>query len=73
MPYFAASPTAISVVKRVLADGDLVAVHVNSKQSPQDAGLAIVDIFRVQDGKIIEHWDVIQPVPATPANNNTMF
>ena len=73
VPYFAANPTAISVVKRVLADGDLVAVHVNSKQNPQDVGLAIVDIFRVKDGKIVEHWDVLQPVSTTPANNNTMF
>ncbi len=73
VPYFAANPTAKSEIKRTLADGDLVAVHVNSKKKPEDPGLAIVDIFRVQDGKIVEHWDVLQPVSATPANDNTMF
>jgi predicted SnoaL-like aldol condensation-catalyzing enzyme len=73
VPYFAANPTAHSEIKRILANGDLVAVHVHSKTKPEDLGVAIVDIFRVQDGKIVEHWDVIQPVSATPANNNTMF
>ena len=40
---------------------------------PDDLGLAVVDIFRVEDGRIIEHWDVIQPVPAESANTNGMF
>lgn len=38
-----------------------------------DRGQAVVDLFRVRHGKIVEHWDVIQPVPETSANNNTMF
>ena len=71
--FFAKNPTASSSVKRVLADGDLVAIHSNSKLNPQDRGRAIVDIFRVENGKIVEHWDVIQDVPETSANGNTMF
>ena len=57
-------------VQRVIADGDLVAVHSNYK-TWNTAG---VDIFRFNDdGKIIEHWDVLQPVPETTASGNDMF
>lgn len=59
--------------KRVLVDGDLVAVHSHVTTSPDDRGMAVVDIFRVENGKMVEHWDVIQPVPETAANQNTMF
>lgn len=59
--------------KRVLVDGDLVAVHSHVTTGPADRGTAVVDIFRVVDGKIVEHWDVLQPVPEKAANDNTMF
>ena len=49
-------------LKRALADGDLVALHVFSWSSPEDPGRAIVDIFRVENGMVAEHWEVIQPV-----------
>jgi predicted SnoaL-like aldol condensation-catalyzing enzyme len=64
---------SISDIKRVIAEGDLVVLHVHSRNNLTDRGRAIVDIFRVADGKIIEHWDVIQPVPAKAENPNTMF
>jgi predicted SnoaL-like aldol condensation-catalyzing enzyme len=60
-------------VKRVAIDGDLAFVHVRylSMFGQETAG---VDIFRFDaNGKILEHWDVLQPVPATAKNNNTMF
>lgn len=63
-------------IKRVLADGDLVAVHSHCKQKPGNAnerGSAVVDIFRVENELIVEHWDVEQAVPAKAANKNTMF
>ena len=60
-------------IKRVLVDGDLVATHSHVTIGPDDRGRAIVDLFRVKDGKIVEHWDVIQPVSETSANKNTMF
>lgn len=66
-------PLRKSDIKRVIADGDLVVLHVHSKPTPEDRGTAIVDIFRVEGGKIVEHWDVLQPVPETAKNPNTMF
>ncbi|MDF3605585.1 ester cyclase [Paracoccus sp. DMF-8] len=70
---FQKNPERSSRIVRSAADGDLVWLHVISKQNPADRGVAVVDIFRVEDGKIVEHWDVIQPVPETAANDNTMF
>ncbi|MFF0015780.1 nuclear transport factor 2 family protein [Streptomyces sp. NPDC005374] len=71
--YFKAVPQLRVEPKRVIAEGDLVAVHSNYIPAPGERGQAIVDLFRVVGGKIVEHWDVIQDVPATSANDNTMF
>jgi predicted SnoaL-like aldol condensation-catalyzing enzyme len=59
--------------KRVLADGEFVIVHAHAKANPEDRGSAVMDIFRVEDGKVVEHWDVMQPIPETAMNDNTMF
>ena len=69
----AITPESIAEIKRVVAENDLVVLHVHSRSNAQDRGRAIVDIFRVENGKIVEHWDVIQPVPEQAANSNTMF
>lgn len=66
-------PNAHSEIKRVFADGDFVVLHVNAIPEQGDPGLAIVDIFRLEAGKVVEHWDVVQKIPPTSANNNTMF
>jgi len=66
-------PNAKSEIKRVLAEGDFVMLHVHGVREPGERGVAIVDIFRLENGKIVEHWDVIQPIPEKPANNNGMF
>lgn len=71
--FFKQNPTASSAVKRVIAEDDLVAIHSHSKIGAEDRGRAIIDIFRVEGGKIVEHWDVIQAVPETSANQNSMF
>lgn len=60
-------------VKRTLSDGDLVSVHSHFTLFPGDLGFAVVDIFRFENGEIVEHWDVSQAVPETSANDNTMF
>ncbi len=59
--------------KRFLAEGDLVAVHCHRTRGAGDRGHAIVDIFRLENGKIVEHWDVVQDIPEKSANSNTMF
>jgi predicted SnoaL-like aldol condensation-catalyzing enzyme len=60
-------------IKRVIAEGDLVMTHGLIKTSADDRGTAAADIFRLEDGRIVEHWDVLQPVPEESANDNTMF
>jgi predicted SnoaL-like aldol condensation-catalyzing enzyme len=66
-------PGRIFTVYRVIASDDLVAVHYHSQATPEDLGFAVVDIFRVEDCRMVEHWDVVQPVPEQSANDNTMF
>lgn len=67
------SPDARQTIHRAMVDGDQVAVHVHVERFPGDPGLAVVDWFRVADGRIVEHWDVIQDVPENPVNPLGMF
>jgi predicted SnoaL-like aldol condensation-catalyzing enzyme len=60
-------------IKRMIAEGDLVVTHSHLENYPDDRGSAVVDLFRVENGKIVEHWDVLQPIPEGAANDNTMF
>ena len=55
-----------------VAEGDLVVVHSYLVRPPGDRGLAVMDIVRLEDGKIVEHWDVLHEVPEQAANPNTM-
>ncbi|MDF3144240.1 MULTISPECIES: nuclear transport factor 2 family protein [unclassified Streptomyces] len=71
--YFEAFPQLTVTPKRVIAEGDLVAVHSHYVNAPGERGQAVVDLFRVRNGKIVEHWDVLQDVPETSANDNGMF
>ncbi len=67
------NPDARSEIKRVIAEGDLVVVHVHDTLNRLDRGSAVVDIFRIENGKIVEHWDVIQPIPESDVSGNSMF
>ena len=66
-------PTTIYDIKRVIAENDLVAVHYHWIVEPDVFERAIVDIFRVENGKLVEHWDVVQPIPEVSVNRHPMF
>jgi len=66
-------PNSHSEIKRSFVDGDYVILHVHAVREPGTRGNAIVDIFKLENGKVVEHWDVVQPIPENPANDNTMF
>jgi predicted SnoaL-like aldol condensation-catalyzing enzyme len=60
-------------VKRIFIEGDMTAAHVRIHGGSTPNGEAGVDIFRLKNGKIVEHWDVVRPIPAGAANANSMF
>lgn len=67
------NPGARFDVKRILVDGDLAAVHLHGRGRPETKGGAVVDLFRLKDGMIVEHWDVLQPIPEESKNPHPMF
>lgn len=66
-------PDSHSDIVRAFADGDFVILHVRKVPHPGDLPIAIVDIFRLEQGKIVEHWDVSQQTPAKTVSGNSMF
>jgi predicted SnoaL-like aldol condensation-catalyzing enzyme len=72
-PFFTSNPAIRYEIKRIIADGKLVAVHAHGRFSAEDRGIAVIDILRVEGCKVMEHWDVVQPVPEKAANTNGMF
>lgn len=69
----AETPDAVHDVKRAFVDGDHVTVHYHVRRFPGDLGWAVIDIFRVEDGMIAEHWDVMQDVVEGGPNPNSPF
>ena len=67
------TPEAVHDVKRAFVDGDHVTVHYHVRRWPSDPGWAVMDIFRVEDGLIAEHWDVMQDVTEGGPNPNSPF
>jgi predicted SnoaL-like aldol condensation-catalyzing enzyme len=59
-------------VKRILVDGDFGVVHLHAWMTGERGG-SVVDLYRFENGKLAEHWDVIQPVPEQSANPHPMF
>lgn len=72
--YIAKYPQSKGHIKRVLADGDLVMLHIHRQATPDSLGRAVVDIFRLDEhGKIVEHWDVAQDVPEKTVSGRPIF
>ena len=67
------SPDATHDIKRSFADGDHVIVHYHVRRTPDDPGLAVIDIFRIAEGMIAEHWDSIQPIVPGGPNPHSIF
>ena len=69
----AASPHASQKLLRAFVDGDHVMLHYHVKKSPEDRGFVVMDIFRLANGMVVEHWDCVQDVPAQSPNPISMF
>ena len=60
-------------IKRVLAEADFVVLHVHARLTPDERGAVVIDIFRLQHGRIVEHWDAVQPIPQQSMNSSGPF
>ena len=67
------TPDAVHDVKRAFVDGEHVTVHYHVRRWPEDLGWAVIDIFRIENGKVKEHWDVMQDVIEGGPNPNSPF
>ncbi len=71
-PIYKKKGKPLGEIVRVIAEKDLVVLHLKDNTYGGN-GSAVIDIFRLENGMIVEHWDVIQDIPSESANNNTMF
>lgn len=60
-------------IKQIIAEGDRVAVQHHIKFEPNSLGAVVIDIFRIEDGKLAEHWDAVSPVPENPPFPKPLF
>lgn len=67
------NPGKVLEVKRAIAEGEFVVVHSHVRLKPGDLGVALVHTFRFENGRIVELWDVGQPVPDKSPNQYGMF
>lgn len=66
------APGSVFEIQRILVDGDLAAIHLRAHPAGRPP-LAVADFYRLENGKIVEHWDAIQPIPETSNNPHPMF
>jgi predicted SnoaL-like aldol condensation-catalyzing enzyme len=70
--WFTNQPKTKVDFQKVAADADLVFLHIKAK-GPSGRDISLVDIFRLKNGKIVEHWDIMQEVPEKSLNPHPMF
>ena len=70
--WLANQPKTIVDFQKVVADSDLVILHIKTK-SYTGKDVSLIDMFRLKNGKIVEHWDIMQEVPDQSANPHPMF
>jgi len=68
--YLQNMPTGDFSIARLVAEGDLVVAHSLFRLNPTDRGTAVVDIYRISNDRLVEHWDVREPVPEDSASGN---
>ncbi|PSJ52711.1 nuclear transport factor 2 family protein [Pseudaminobacter soli (ex Li et al. 2025)] len=71
-PMFKAVPEGHFTIARLIADDDLVVAHTLFQANADDRGTAVVDVYRIANGRLVEHWDVKEAVPETSSNGNPM-
>ncbi len=67
------NPEAVFDIKRILVDGNLAVIHLHARMNKTALGGAVADFYRLENGKIVEHWDGLQAVPEKPVNPHAMF
>jgi predicted SnoaL-like aldol condensation-catalyzing enzyme len=68
-----AKPDQVFKIEKILVDGDMAVIHLRVAATAIPRGASVVDMYRLKGGKVVEHWDVIQVVPASAANRHPMF
>lgn len=71
-PIFSA-PGSRFAVKRIVVDGDMAVIHLHGRSGASGEGGAVADIYRLKGGRIVEHWDVLQPIVPNAANPHPYF
>ena len=71
--HFTRQPLFRMEIKHLIAEDNFVVVHAHATSGVDDAGAAVADIYRLRDGLLAEHWDVLQKVPETFVHANGMF
>lgn len=71
--FMKAFPDSNIEIRRIVAEGDIVVTHALIHFTQGDRGTVAADFFRLEDGRIVEHWDVLQPWPEESANDHPMF